>query len=144
MMRLTVFDMAALFRGIPVSLLLLLAGCVAIPRADDGVVRLTSNYPIIELNGSKTEPLYSVQLPEGENDVVIVYNTYMYDYHCHFSWHAHAATRYEVTDYGHRYPLTLFTWEYVNNMWAKRSLPTDPASCDALPAGTAESPSEGL
>ena len=28
--------------------------------------------------------------------------------------------------------------------WAKRSLPTDPASCEQLPAGTVESPSEGL
>jgi len=144
MMRFPEFYPAALFRGIPISLLLMLAGCVEIPRADDGVVPLSSNYPIVEVNGSKTAPQYSVQLAEGKNDVVIVYTTYMYDYHCRFIWQADAASRYEVTDYGHRYPLTLFTWEYVNSMWAKRSLPTDPASCEQLPAGTVESPSEGL
>lgn len=149
MIRFITFDAAALFRGIPfrgipISLLLVLAGCVEIPRTDEDVVLLTSNYPIVEVNSSKTAPQYSVQLPEGNNDVVIVYTTYMYDYHCRFILEADAANRYEVTDYGHRYPLTLFTWEYVNSMWARRSLPTDPASCDALPPGTVESSSEGM
>jgi len=144
MMRFPVLHIAALFRGMPIILLVMLTGCVAIPRTDEGVVQLTSNYPIIEVNGSKNDPQYSVKLPEDKNDVVIVYMTYMYDYHCYFSWHADAATRYEVTDYGHRYPLTLFTWEYVNSMWVKRSLPTAPASCEQLPTGTAESPAEGM
>ena len=129
--------------------MLALAGCVQLPQIDDDQVLLTSNYPIIEVNGratadQSTTGLYRVQLPAGENDVVIVYQTYNYDYHCRFAWDAQAANRYEVTDYGYRYPLTLFRWEYVNSLWAKRSMPTDPVSCDRRPADSIVSPGEDV
>ncbi len=115
---------------------LLLAGCVQMPTFKDETSSLiTSNYPILKVNGvnitdgADTASVYRYDLEPGENTLVIVYNTYKYDYFCRFTWVAEANTAYEVTDQENRYPLTLYRWVRTNSLWANRLDPVDPLEC---------------
>lgn len=115
---------------------LLLAGCVQVPTFKNETSSLiTSNYPILKVNGidttggADTASVYRYDLEPGENTLIIVYNTYQYDYYCRFTWVAEANTAYEVTDQENRYPLTLYRWVRKNSLWSRRVDPVDPLEC---------------
>lgn len=116
------------------ALSLLLSGCVQAPvfKGDDYTF-IESNYPIIAINGVDIEKTYQLDLKAGENSLLVVYNTYEYDYLCSFSWRAKAGTAYEITDQENRYPLTLYRWYKKNGLWAIRLDPVDPLQCKQKP-----------
>ena len=95
----------------------------------EGYALITSNYPIVDVNGIEIEKTYKLDIEAGENSLVIVYNTYQHDYFCTFSWIAKAGTAYEVTDQENLYPLTLYSWHRKNGLWAIRLNPVDPLEC---------------
>ena len=112
---------------------LLLGSCVQAPTfKGEGHALITSNYPIVSVNGVGVEDTYKLDIDTGENTLVIVYHTYLKDYHCTFTWTAKAATAYEVTDQENRYPLTLYRWIKRNSLWAVRLDPIDPLACPAV------------
>lgn len=94
---------------------------------------IKSNYPIVAVNGSDIEETYQLDIKAGENSLVVVYNTYQYDYFCTFSWFAKADTAYEITDQENLHPLTLYRWHRKNSMWAIRLDPVDPQTCTQKP-----------
>lgn len=109
---------------------LLLSACVRPPDfKGDGYAFIRSNYPIVRVNAVEVEPLYILDIEAGKNTLVIVYNTYQYDYFCTFSWTAVENTAYEVTDQENQYPLTLYRWIKTNSIWALRLDPVDPLEC---------------
>jgi len=109
---------------------LLLSACIKTPALKGGdYAFIRSNYPIVSINGVDVEPLYRLDIESGENTLMIVYNTYQYDYYCTFSWVAVAGTVYEVTDQENQYPLTLYRWDKTNSLWASRLDPLDPVEC---------------
>jgi hypothetical protein len=112
------------------SLCLLLSSCVQTPVfKSKNHAHIKSNYPIVEINGAKIEDSYQLDLVAGENSLVIVYNTYQYDYFCTFQWTAVAETAYEVTDQENKYPLTLYRWRRRNDTWAIWLDPANPIEC---------------
>ena len=110
-----------------------LSGCVQTPafKGDEYAV-ITSNYPVVKLNDVEIEDTYSLDIEAGKNTLMIVYNTYRYDYFCTFSWTAIAGTAYEVTDQENQYPLTLYRWVRTNGLWANRLEPVDPLGCTSV------------
>lgn len=112
------------------TLYLLLSSCVQPPvfKTEEHAV-IISNYPIVAVNGVEIEKAYQLDLKAGDNSLVIIYNTYEYDYFCTFSWPAKAGTAYEVTDQENAYPLTLYRWYRKNGLWAIRFDPVDPEKC---------------
>ncbi|MDX2505055.1 MAG: hypothetical protein QNL62_11360 [Gammaproteobacteria bacterium] len=94
---------------------------------------IKSNYPIVAINGIEIEKSYQLDLEAGENSLLVVYNTYLYDYFCTFSWLAKAGTTYEITDQENQYPLTLYRWHRKNGLWAIRLDPVDPLECAQEP-----------
>lgn len=119
---------------LPIVAGLLLAACVEVPVITQHHALLTSNYPVVEVNGEPIADSYRTELPAGEVTVVAVYRAYRRDYHCRFSWDAVADTRYEITDYDHRFPLTLYRWQKKNRLWARRLEPAEPLDCEAVAA----------
>ena len=112
------------------TMCLLLSSCVEIPAFKfEDYALIKSNYPIIAINGNEIEETYKLDLEAGENTLLVVYNTYQYDYHCTFSWIAQAGTAYEITDHENQYPLTLYRWHRKNSLWAIRLDPVDPLEC---------------
>ena len=113
-----------------ITLCLLLASCVQPPvfKDEDHAV-ITSNYPIIAINDENIEGAYQLDLKAGENSLLVLYNTYQYDYFCTFNWHAKAGIVYEITDQENQYPLTLYRWHKKNALWAIRLHPLDPVAC---------------
>jgi hypothetical protein len=111
-----------------------LGSCVQPPvfKTEDYAL-IKSNYPIVAINGIKTEDTYKLDLEAGENSLVVVYNSYLYDYFCTFSWLAMAGTAYEITDQENQYPLTLYRWHRKNSLWAVRLDPVDPLECTQKP-----------
>jgi hypothetical protein len=109
---------------------LFLGACVQAPvfKGDDYAF-FRSNYPVVSINGEEIEPAYRLDIPAGENTLIIIYHTYRFDYHCNFTWRAVAETAYEVTDQYNKYPLTLYRWAKTNNLWASRLDPIDPLEC---------------
>jgi len=99
----------------------------------DGYAHIRSNFPIVNSNGDKVEPVYELDMEAGETTLVIVYNTYRHDYYCTFSWTAVANTVYEVTDQENQFPLTLYRWVRTNSLWASRLDPMDPLECIKKP-----------
>jgi hypothetical protein len=116
------------------SLCLLLSSCVQPPvfKTEDYAL-IKSNYPIVASNGIDIEKTYKLDIEAGENSLVIIYNSYQYDYFCTFSWLAIAGTAYEVTDQENQYPLTLYRWHRKNGLWATRLDPVDPLACIRKP-----------
>ena len=116
--------------------ILILGSCVqAPPFKGDEYALITSNYPIISVNGTDIEESYKLDLATGENTLVIVYHTYSKDYHCTFTWQAVAGVAYEVTDQENSYPLTLYRWQRKNRLWALRLDPVDPSECPVVKHG---------
>ena len=113
---------------------LLVSACVQTPvfKGDDYAF-FRSNYPVINVNGVEIEPTYKLDIPVGENTLVIVYHTYRFDYYCTFAWTAVAETAYEVTDQDNRYSLTLYRWVRTNSFWASRMDSIDPLECISKP-----------
>lgn len=112
------------------STCLLVHGCVQAPVFKEGdFASIRSNYPIVNVNGADVPPAYALDIDAGKNTLVIIYNTYQYDYLCTFTWEAKAATAYEVTDQERREPLTLYRWVRRNGLWAIRMDPVDPDQC---------------
>jgi len=70
-------------------LCLLLSSCVQPPvfKTEEHAV-IISSYPIVAINGVEIEKAYQLDLKAGENSLLIVYNTYEYDYFCTFNWQA--------------------------------------------------------
>ena len=67
--------------------MLILGSCVQAPSfKSEEYALITSNYPIISVNGAAIEESYKRDLAAGENTLVIVYHTYTKDYHCTFTW----------------------------------------------------------
>jgi len=115
---------------------LFLGGCVQVPAfKGDDYAFITSNYPIVKVNGAEIEKTYDLDLEAGNNSLVIVYNTYRYDYFCTFTWDAVAGTAYEVTDQENQYPLTLYRWVRTNSLWANRRDSVDPLECTSVSKG---------
>ena len=83
----------------------------------------------MSINGNDIDKAYELDIEAGENSLVIVYNTYQYDYFCTFHWLAKASTAYEVTDQENQYPLTLYRWHRKNSSWVIRLDPVDPEEC---------------
>lgn len=109
---------------------MLLSACVQAPVfKEQGYALIKSNYPIVSLNGAAIEPSYELDLEAGESTIVIIYDSYQYDYTCTFTWVAEEATAYEVTDQEKSYPLTLYRWVRKNSLWAIRMDPQDPLQC---------------
>jgi hypothetical protein len=116
------------------TLCLLLSSCVQPPVfKTENYALIKSNYPIVAINDIEIEKTYQLDLEAGENSLIIVYNTYQYDYYCSFSWLAVAGTAYEVTDQENQYPLTLYRWHRRNGLWAIRLDPVDPLECTRKP-----------
>ncbi len=115
-------------------LCLLLSSCVQSPvfKTESNAL-IESNYPIVAINGVKIEKTYKLNLKAGKNSLVVVYNTYQYDYFCTFSWLAKPSTAYEITDQENQYPLTLYRWYKKNSLWAIRLDPVDPLECIRKP-----------
>jgi len=112
---------------------LLLGSCVQAPTfKGENYALITSNYPIVSVNGVETEDTYKLDIDTGENTLVIVYHTYQKDYHCTFTWDAVAGTVYEVTDQENKFPLTLYRWVRTNSLWANRLDPADPLECSIV------------
>jgi hypothetical protein len=110
-----------------------LGSCVQSPTyKGDDYAFISSNYPIVSVNGVDVEDTYQLDIDTGENTLVIVYHTYENNYHCTFTWPAMAGTAYEVTDQENRYPLTLYRWVRTNSLWANRLDPVDPLECTAV------------
>ena len=110
--------------------MLILCSCVQVPSfKGEAYALITSNYPIISVNGAAIEESYKLDIAAGENTLVIVYHTYTRDYHCTFTLRAVAGIAYEVTDQENRYPLTLYRWQRKNRLWAMRLDPVDPSEC---------------
>ena len=116
------------------TLCLLLSSCVQPPvfKNEDYAI-IKSNYPIVAINGDEIEKTYKLDLEAGENSLLIVYNSYQYDYFCTFSWLAVAGIAYEITDQENQYPLTLYRWHRKNSFWAIRLDPVDPLECAQKP-----------
>jgi hypothetical protein len=109
---------------------LLLGSCVQSPALKgDNYAFITSNYPIVSVNGVAAEDNYKLDINAGENTLVVVYHTYTKEYHCTFAWLAAPGTVYEVIDQENRYPLTLYRWVRTNSLWANRLDPVDPLEC---------------
>jgi len=115
-------------------LCMVLYSCVQPPvfKTEDYAL-IKSNYPIVVINGIKTEDTYQLDIKAGENSLVVVYNSYQYDYFCTFSWLAMAGTAYEITDQENQYPLTLYRWRRKNSLWAVRLDPVNPLECTQKP-----------
>ena len=113
---------------------MVLYSCVQPPvfKTEDYAL-IKSNYPIMVINGIKTEDTYQLDIKAGENSLVVVYNSYQYDYFCTFSWLAVAGTAYEITDQENQYPLTLYRWRRKNSLWAVRLDPVNPLECTQKP-----------
>ena len=109
---------------------LFLGACVQSPFIKEGgYAFFRSNYPVVSMNGAEIEPSYKLDIPAGENTLVIIYHTYRYDYYCTFTWTALTKTAYEVTDQDNKYSLTLYRWVRTNSLWASRLDPIDPLEC---------------
>ena len=116
------------------SVCLILSACVQAPVFnEDGNAHFRSNYPVVSVNGVEVAPSYKLDIPAGENALVIIYHTYRFDYYCTFTWAAAAETAYEVTDQYNKYPLTLYRWVRTNSLWASRLDPADPLECIPKP-----------
>lgn len=112
---------------------LFLGSCVQAPtfKGEDYAL-VTSNYPIVSVNGVGVEDTYQLDIDTGENTLVIIYHTYTKNYHCKFTWTVTAGTAYEVTDQENRYPLTLYRWVKKNGLWAVRLDPVEPIGCSTV------------
>lgn len=109
---------------------MLMSGCVQSPSfKSEEHAYISSNYPIVILNGNKIEKSYQLDLESGKNTLVILYDTYQYDYYCRFDWYAEAGNTYEVTDQENKFPLTLYRWHKKSNFWAIRFDAIDPVEC---------------
>ena len=117
------------------GLCVVLASCVqpAVFKSGNHAL-IKSNYPIVSVNGSDIEQTYQLDLEAGKNTLVIVYNSYQYDYFCTFSWLVKAGTAYEVTDQENENPLTLYHWHRKNSLWSIRLDPVDPLECIMKPS----------
>ena len=114
---------------------MLLSSCVQAPVFKaEGYALVDSSYPVVTINGVEIEETYVLDVEAGENTMVVVYNTYRYDYFCTFSWMAEAGVAYEITDQENKYPLTLYRWHRKNSLWAVRLDPVDPQECTQRPA----------
>jgi hypothetical protein len=117
-----------------IGICLLLIACVQSPVIKGGgYAFIKSNYPFVSMNGAEIEPSYKLDIPAGENTLVIIYHTYRYDYYCTFTWTAVADTAYEVTDQDNKYPLTLYRWVRQNRLLSLRLDPIDPLTCSQEP-----------
>jgi len=117
-----------------IGICLLLSACVQSPDIKgDGYAFIKSNYPVVSVNGVEVEPSYTLDIPAGENTLVIVYHTYRHDYYCTFTWTAAEGTAYEVTDQYNKYPLTLYRWVRQNRFLSLRVYPIDPLKCSQEP-----------
>ena len=116
------------------GLCMVLASCVqpAVFKTENHAL-IKSNYPIVSVNGNDIKKAYQLDLEAGKNTLIIVYNSYQYDYFCRFSWLAKAGSAYEVTDQENQYPLTLYRWHRKNGLWAIRLDPADPLECIEKP-----------
>lgn len=113
---------------------MVLSSCIQPPvLKNEDYALIKSNYPIVSINGSEIEKTYELDLEAGETSLVIVYNTYQYDYFCTFNWLVMAGIAYEVTDQENQYPLTLYHWHRKNRLWAIRLDPVDPLECVQKP-----------
>jgi hypothetical protein len=111
---------------------LIVTACVQTPALKgDGYALLESNYPIVNINGENINPSHQLDINPGLSSAIIVYNTYTKDYFCRFEWNALPGTVYEVTDRGHKTPLTMYRWEATNRFWAKWLEPVEPTQCTA-------------
>ena len=122
---------------------IILSSCVQTPPVKPGDhALLISNYPIIQINSEaidgESDERYKQDIKAGENNAVIVYNTYTYDYFCSFTWQAESGQVYEVTDQENAEPLTLYRWKRKNRFWAMRLDPVDPTHCERKPRPQAE------
>jgi len=116
------------------TLCLLLSSCVQPPVfKTEKYALIKSNYPIVAINGIEIEKTYQLDLETGENSLIVVYNTYQYDYYCSFRWLAVAGIAYEVIDQENQYPLTLYRWHRKNGLWAVRLGAVDPLECTQKP-----------
>ena len=88
-----------------------------------------ASHPIVEVDGNMIEKNYQLDLEEGKHSIVVIYNTYQYEYFCAFSWFAKAGTVYEITDQENLYPLTLYRWHRENDYWSKRLDVINPYRC---------------
>lgn len=112
------------------TLCLFASSCIQSPEfktAEHALIN--SNYPIVSINGNEIEKTYHLDLKAGENSIVVVYDTYQYDYFCTFRWDAQAGIAYEVTDQENQQPLTLYRWYERNGLWAIRLDPVEPQEC---------------
>ena len=115
-------------------LCMVLGSCVQPPVfKTEEYALIKSNYPIVAINDNEIEKTYKLDLEAGKNSLVVVYNTYQYDYFCTFSWLAVSGTAYEITDQENQYPLTLYRWHRKNSLWAIRLDPVDPLECTQKP-----------
>jgi len=107
-----------------------LSACVKAPvYKDDNYALIKSSHAIININGEKVEPIYSLDINAGENTLVVLYPTYRHRYYCQFVWNSKPGTTYEITDQEKKYPLTLYRWIRQNGLWASRLDPIDPVKC---------------
>ena len=117
-----------------IILCVVLSSCVQPPVfKTEEYALIKSNYPIVAVNGNEIGQTYQLDIKAGENSLLVVYNTYQYDYYCSFSWLARAGTAYEITDQENLYPLTLYRWYRKNGLWAIRLDPVDPLECVKKP-----------
>ena len=112
------------------AFLLVVTGCITPyePRTPD-TVEVLSNYPVLRLDGEPVQDPYRIFMRAGEHELEIQYRTYTNEPVCRFLLQASENTRYEVTDSGEEYPLTLYRWVYVNKLWSRRTEPLDPIVC---------------
>lgn len=109
---------------------MLVNGCITPyePRSPESV-EVVSNYPIVRVDGAPVSDPYRIFITAGEHELEIQYRTYTNEPVCRFLLQANENTRYEVTDSGEEFPLTLYRWVYVNKLWSRRTEPLDPLVC---------------
>ena len=110
---------------------MVISGCITPYESDSpDSVELLSNYPILRLDGNPVQDPYRVLMSAGEHEIEIQFKTYSNEPICRFVLDAIDNTRYEVTDSGDEFPLTLYRWVYVNKLWSRRTAPLNPLSCN--------------
>lgn len=107
--------------------LLALPACTGVTI--EGRETLRSAYPIVSVDAESITPVRALNLSPGRHQVEVVFQSYRYNYHCHFDWQLGEGEFYEISYRHHEDPLTLFRWKRQNALWSLRLDAKAPEHC---------------
>lgn len=113
-----------------------LSACINTPTTlSANQASLTSTSKIITIDGNlvynkDNNPIFYVMLTPGPHTFSALFETYKWNYHCHFEFTARAQKHYEIVRQYNQHALTLYRKSQNNIFWVRRVDRVDPQYCE--------------